>query len=97
MPEEKVDPQAVILIAPASAFAGGPAVLEDAVEALQDLGKALSSASQKFWSALALSGAAPDEIELGLEFAFDGKGKWLVVEAGASAKASVKLKWTAQK
>lgn len=97
MSDENEGSQAVILIAPASAFAGGPAILENAVDALQDLGKALSSASQKFWTALASSGVAPTEIELGLEFAFDGKGKWLVVEAGASAKASVKLKWAPRK
>jgi hypothetical protein len=68
--------------------------LQNATEALEDLGTALTTAADRFWTALAKSKVLPNDVELALEFAFDAKGKWLVVEAGASAKASVKLTWT---
>lgn len=88
--------EATILISSASStFSGGDGrpQLENATQALENLGSALSTAADNFWDALARSSVLPNEVELALEFAFDGKGKWLVVEAGASAKASVKLKW----
>jgi len=91
------EPKIVIYTSPSQGkgFAASPGKEEalDAIEALHDLGKQVGQASRNFWSTLVEGGSRPSQVELSLELTIEGKGKWVIVEAGASVKASVKVTW----
>lgn len=68
-------------------------VAERAKDAFDALGSMLSSAIEPFRSKLAESAASADEVELKLDLALKGSGKWIVVSMAAEATVSVKLLW----
>jgi hypothetical protein len=71
----------------------GEVVGERAKDAFNALGDLLSDAIEPFKKKLAESAASADEIELKLELALKGAGKWVVVSVEGGATVSVKLLW----
>lgn len=101
MEREQSKPQLMIVPRVPTATGGFASSLSDkgaerAEEALEGLGDLVGDAAQKFWSALETRAGdlRPSEVELALEIALEGKQTWILVEGKASAKASVRLKWS---
>jgi Trypsin-co-occurring domain 1 len=69
------------------------AIGEKAKDAFDSLGSLLSEAIEPFRRKLADTAASADEIELKLDLALKGGGKWIVVSMEGSATVSVKLVW----
>ncbi len=65
--------------------------LGKARDAFAALGETLNDALAPLREAMAAN--APDELEVSLELSFKGEAKWVVVSAGGSATATVKLTW----
>jgi hypothetical protein len=84
-----------ILVDPnTSAFSSGgkqEKILENASDALANLGRQLQESAKGFLSTLEKAGA--DEIKLGLNLAIEAGGSWLVISGKAGATASVELTW----
>jgi hypothetical protein len=66
---------------------------EKAKDAFEALGSLLSEAVEPFRKQLTETVATADEVELKLDLALKGGGKWVVVSMEAAATVSVKLVW----
>ncbi len=71
----------------------GDHIAEKAKDAFETLGALLSDAIGPFRESLAKAGASADEVELKLDLALKGSGKWVVVSVEGGATVSVKLVW----
>lgn len=71
----------------------GDAVSEKAKDAFDALGALLTDAIEPFRKKLAEAAGSADEIELKLDLALKGGGKWIVVSLTGEATVSVKLLW----
>ena len=69
------------------------AVGEKAKDAFDALGSLLSDAIEPFRKKLAETLASADEMELKLDLALKGGGKWVIVSMEGAATVSVKLVW----
>jgi hypothetical protein len=77
------------------ADAGGSVGVK-AKDAFDALGSLLSDAIEPFRKKLTETVASADEIELKLDLALKGGGKWIVVSMEGAATVSVKLVWKRQ-
>lgn len=64
-----------------------------AKDAFDALGSLLTDAIEPFRSKIAAATASADEIEVKLDLALKGAGKWVVVSVEGGATVSVKLVW----
>lgn len=69
---------------------------ENAKNAFDSLGSLLTEAIEPFRKKLTESMSSADEIELKLDLALKGGGKWVVVSMEGTATVSVKLLWKRQ-
>jgi len=87
-------PSLEIVVTQQAGFAdAADAVGERAKDALDALGSLLSEAIEPFRRKLTDIVASADEIELKLDLALKGGGKWVVVSMEGAATVSVKLVW----
>ena len=83
-----------ITIAEAAGFADAAgAASEKAKDAFDALGSLLSEAVEPFRAKLTETLSTADEVELKLDLALKGGGKWVIVSMEAAATVSVKLVW----
>ena len=83
-----------ISVSPSAGYsAAGDVVGEQARDAFDALGSLLTEAIEPFRRKLGDAVASADEIELKLDLALKGGGKWVVVSVEGSATVSVKLVW----
>jgi hypothetical protein len=89
-PDESLE----IVVTPESGFsAAGTANTERAREAFDALGTLLVDTLEPFRNKISGAVASASEVELKIDLALKGEGKWVVVSLGASASVSVKLVW----
>lgn len=71
--------------------------VESAKDAFDALGTLLSEAIEPFRKKIATTTDSADEIEVKLDLALKGTGKWIVVSVEGGATVSVKLVWKNRK
>jgi Trypsin-co-occurring domain 1 len=83
-----------IYVSPQAGFSdAGGSVGAKAKEAFDALGTLLTDAIEPFRQKIATATASADEIEVKLDLALKGSGKWVVVSVEGGATVSVKLVW----
>jgi hypothetical protein len=83
-----------IIVSQSSGYANAAdAVGEKAKEAFDSLGTLLSDAIAPLRRKLAETVESADEVEIKLDLALKGGGKWVVVSMEGTATVSVKLVW----
>lgn len=87
-------PSLEISLSPQAGFSdAGETVGAKAKEAFDALGTLLTDAIEPFRKKIAAATASADEIEVKLDLALKGSGKWVVVSVEGGATVSVKLVW----
>lgn len=88
------DPSLEISLSPQAGFSdAGDTLGIKAKEAFDALGTLLTEAIEPFRQKIAATTASADEIEVKLDLALKGSGKWIVVSVEGGATVSVKLVW----
>src|SRR5262245_51479662 len=83
-----------IVVSPGAGYAGaGESAAAKAKEAFSALGALLTDALEPFRAKVRAVAESADELEVRMDLALKGEGKWVVVSAGASASVSVRLVW----
>jgi hypothetical protein len=83
-----------IYVSPHAGFSdAGDSLTTKAKDAFDALGTLLTEAIEPFRQKIAAATASADEIEVKLDLALKGTGKWVIVSVEGGATVSVKIVW----